>query len=680
MAIIEAPKSDTLSVPGSGIYRSEDGGASWKYVNTYNNRPFYYSQIRIHPKDPNKVYVLTTPFMVSNDGGKTFKNGSADDEIHGDFHAMWIDPNMPDRFYIGADKGISITYDGGKKFILFDNLPIAQYYRIAVDMNTPYRIYGGLQDNGFYSVESFARDARGILNDVNWKVHWGDGQYSAVNPANNNEVYTSSENGSISKLNPVTHELKSIMPTVYNTVNARSIMQKGSGQPFLRFNWSAPFLLSVHDNRTLYIGSQYVLKSIDQGKSWKIISPDLSSGDSSKIKTGESGGITPDNTGAENYGTVYALAQSPLDKNMLWAGTDDGRLHVSLNDGLTWKQVNTTWPVDLKDLWIDRVVASAHHKRRAYVTVDGHRSDDFHPYIMMTNDGGNTWQSITNNLPDSEVLRSFLEDPENENLLFAGTETGIWISLNRGREWNRFNKNLPTVSVYDLKIHPREKDLIAATHGKSLWIMDDISYLEQLTPEIQKSKVWLFDQKPVVLWENTSRGGQRGHFWFGGENPPGINNVSSIPRAATSQSLFITFFLNAPANEKIQLIITDPIRKVKRVLDTTIASGVHRIEWDMLFDAPLLTEKEIKTIDSLVNSIPGVERAALTAVRRIQQSKNPFYQRQQVERLVESNPGIPVSQKLLPVKALPGSYIVQLKTGNTVLNKKLMIKADPLKK
>ena len=495
MAIVEAKKTDDLKTAGTGIYRSVDGGKNWQYVNSYNNRPFYYSQIRIHPNNPDKVYVLTTPFMVSTDGGKTFKNGSPDEEIHGDFHALWIDPRLGDRYYIGADKGAFITHDGGNKFIFFDNLPIAQYYRIAVDMNTPYRIYGGLQDNGFYSTESFARDARGILNDVNWKVHWGDGQFTAVNPLNYKDVYTSSENGSILKLNPVTHELKRISPTIFNTTNAKSFIKKNTDQSFYRFNWSAPFFLSTHDNKTLYLGSQYVLKSSNSGKSWTIISPDFSSGDSSKIKTGASGGLTPDNTGAENYGTIVALSQSTIDKNILYAGTDEGNLYGTKDEGKTWKKLNTYWSKDLKGLWIDRVIASVHDKQIAYATVDGHRSDVFLPIILMTTNGGDTWLAINSNLPKGEVVRSLIEDPENQYILFAGTETGVWFTMDRGKKWDRLNKNLPTVSVYDLKIHPREKDLIAATHGRGLWIMDDISVLQQTTSLLQFQKLWLFESE-----------------------------------------------------------------------------------------------------------------------------------------------------------------------------------------
>lgn len=410
------------------------------------------------------------------------------------------------------------------------------------------------------------------------------------------------------------------------------------------------------------------------------MSPDLSGGDSSKIKTGKSGGITPDNTGAENHGTVYALAQSPLNAKMIWAGTDDGRLHLTLNDGITWKEVNKNWPSQLKDLWIEKVIASSHKKERAYVVIDGHRSDVFQPFIMLTEDGGASWKSIASNMPHTEVLRSFIEDVKNEDLLFAGTETGVWFSINRGQVWHRLNKNLPTVSVQDLKIHPRENDLIAATHGRSLWIMDDIGYLQALTPAVQKSKAWLFEHKPVVLWENTSRGGQRGHFLFAGENPPGITNTGSKARATTTQSTFVTFYSGDTNTGKVTITITDPVKGNKRMIDTTVSAGVHRIEWDLKFDAPSLTDKELSLIDSLVMALPEVEAPSLTALKRLKMAKTSTEQRSLVERLVTLNSGILIPKKLLPIKAGPGSYTIDLKSGAAVQRRVLNLIKDPLGK
>ncbi|MEM6380100.1 MAG: sialidase family protein, partial [Bacteroidota bacterium] len=280
MALVEAEQTNDLAKPGSGLYRSENGGASWTYVNTYNNRPFYYSQVRINPHDDQRVYLLTTRFMVSDDGGENLRDGSQDQEVHGDFHAMWLDPNDADRYYLGADKGMSITHDHGNKFQLFDNLPIAQFYRIGLDHQDPFMIYGGLQDNGFYATASFTRDTRGVLNDSNWKVHWGDGQYTAIDPDDPRTVYTSAENGSLNLYDPITHRLKRINPHLRNISNYDDYYDRSVNKPggYLRFNWSSPFKMA--ESKNIYYAGNHVFKSTNQGKSWEIISPDLSSNDS----------------------------------------------------------------------------------------------------------------------------------------------------------------------------------------------------------------------------------------------------------------------------------------------------------------------------------------------------------------------------------------------------------------
>lgn len=330
MAIVEAEKTDDLQQPGSGIYRSEDSGESWTYVNTYNNRPFYYSQIRINPSDDQLVYVLTTSYRVSKDGGKTLKNGSPDEEVHGDFHALWLDPTNADRYYLGADKGLSITHDHGEKFQLFDNLPIAQFYRIGFDYRDPFYVYGGLQDNGFYATASFSRDIRGILNDSNWKVHWGDGQYSASDPDDWRRMYTSSENGSLTRYDPLTHRIESITPNKKSITNIGNYYTDEEINPRLpfRYNWSAPFHMDLK-SKNLYVAGNHVFKSVDEGKSWTIISPDLTTNDSEKTKFRASGGLTPDNSGAETHCSISTMSLSTIDEKIVWVGTDDGLIHIT---------------------------------------------------------------------------------------------------------------------------------------------------------------------------------------------------------------------------------------------------------------------------------------------------------------------------------------------------------------
>jgi len=585
MALVEAEASKDLTKPGSGLYRSEDGGKSWKYVNTYNNRPFYYSQVAINPQDDQKVYVLTTRFMVSSDGGKTLKDGSADQEVHGDFHAIWLDPNQQDRYYLGADKGVSLTHDHGQAFQLFDNLPIAQYYRIGVDMQEPYTIYGGLQDNGFFATASFSRDVRGILNDASWKVHWGDGMYGAVNPLNWREVYTGSENGSYNRYDPLTHTLTDIQPKPATILNYSKINPVPTipGTPVFRYNWSAPLVLSPLNPKTLFLGANYLFQSKNGGQSWEIISPDVTTNDPKKIASGNNGGITLDNTGAEDHCTIFTISPSPIDANILWLGTDDGNVQLTLDEGKSWKNVRNNIPNVPEFTWVTQVEASHFDPSVAYVAFDGHRDNVFKPFVYKTIDYGKTWINIASNLPDNEVIRVIREDPKNKFLLFLGTETGVWYSIDAGNEWHKLNEGMPTVSVYDLVIHPRENDLIAATHGRSLFILDDISPLQQLTPAITSGKAWLFNQKPAIIWANKSRGAQRGHFWYAGKNPENIKPITSLPRAVFENGALLNFYLKE-TSEPVSIQIKDESGALSTTIPVENKAGIHRIRWNLKFD------------------------------------------------------------------------------------------------
>jgi hypothetical protein len=285
---------------------------SWEYINTYNNRPFYYSKIRINPLDDQRVYVLTTRFMVSEDGGRTLRNGSEDEEIHGDFHALWLDPNHADRYYIGMDKGAAFTHDHGESFIFYDNLAISQYYRIGVDMRDPYWVYGGHQDNGTWGGPSFSRDVRGILNDDNWKLHWGDGMDIQIDPTDWRKVYSTAENGKFRRYDALTYRSVGAMPSRANVTNWDAVVGPDTVRWVVRFNWSAPLVMSPHDPRVLYLGGNHLFRTTDGGDTWTAISPDLSKMDPEKIVIGRSGGITPDNTGAEHHGTITSMSESSV--------------------------------------------------------------------------------------------------------------------------------------------------------------------------------------------------------------------------------------------------------------------------------------------------------------------------------------------------------------------------------
>ena len=679
MALVEAERTDDLSQPGSGVYRSEDAGKTWKYVNTYNNRPFYYSQIRINPHDDRKVYLLTTSFMVSEDAGQTFVNGSEDQEVHGDFHAMWLDPVKEERYYLGADKGLSITHDHGRHFTLLDNLPIGQFYRIGVDMRDPYYVYGGLQDNGMYGVASFSRDARGILNDANWKLHWGDGQYVCVHPDDWRTMYTSMENGSYLRYDPLTYEMSRISPRPNTIVNYDEFAD-GAGVLDLRFNWSAPMEMSVHDPKVLYTAGNHVFKSNDGGSTWRIISPDLSTADPIKKKKGESGGITPDNTGAETHCSVTNLAESPIDPDLIWIGTDDGNIQLTRNGGFAWENVRSNVPDVPAGIWVSRVEASHFDPAVAYVTFDGHRSDNFEPWVFKTEDFGQTWKSLRSNLPGHEVVRVIRQDLKNPNLLFIGTETGIYCSLDDGISWHRFMPGMPTVSVYDLKIHPRDNDLIAGTHGRSIWIMDDLTPLQQLGVEAQEEEAFLFEQKTATEWENTSRGGQRGHFWFAGENRPEIELVSSKPRARYRSNAILTYLINKPGLGPATLEISDRSGRHRRVLELDNSYGIHRIHWDRTFTAMPFNEQELQEIEDTFQEImkqfssSGVRRA----YRQFQNATTPMEQREAVEQLTGSYMSFELDDKFKVPRAYPGSYLLKLKYADNEWARTLEVRQDPL--
>ena len=676
MALVEAPVTDDLSKPGSGVYRSENGGDSWTYVNIYNNRPFYYSQIRINPHDDQRVYLLTTRFMVSEDGGKTLKNGSEDQEVHGDFHAMWFDPHNKDRYYLGADKGISITHNHGAHFQLFDNLPIGQFYRINVDNSKPYRVFGGLQDNGFYGMSSFSRDIRGILNDSNWKIHWGDGQYTVSDPDDPSTLYTSSENGSFFKYNTNTYEIERISPSLKNIVNLADYIDSDAMRPF-RYNWSAPFKMAPHRSKNLYVAGNHVFRSTDQGQSWQIISPDLSTQHPDKTKFGESGGITPDNTGAETHCAVVTLSISPINEQIIWAGTDDSQIHLTKNGGRSWENLRTNIPNVPSEIWVSRIEASHFHPGRAYLTFDGHRSDHFQPHIFVTEDYGQTWTSLVNNIPNTEVIRVIREDFLNEDLLFIGTETGVWMSLDRGQSWEKLNDQLPTVSVYDLVIHPRDHDLVVGTHGRSIWIMEDIYPLQQLTSDVKESAVHLFDQSEAILWENKSRGGQRGHFWFGGDNPPEIRPTSSIPRAGYEVDAFVSFYSREAQN--VSLHISDG----KYNLDTVImaSAGINRFRWDRMFDMPEYSSEQRQAIQKMFDEL--VQQFSSNTLRRsierFESAENNRAQRSIIQSMMDGFYKVRMDAELGLPKAGPGNYMVTLTKGDHRTSKRLTLRADPLK-
>ncbi|MHB1095149.1 MAG: WD40/YVTN/BNR-like repeat-containing protein [Gemmatimonadaceae bacterium] len=585
VAIVEAePGSENLTKPGSGIYRSEDGGTTWKYLNRYNNRPFYYSQIRVNPSDDKLVYVLATAMSLSTDGGKTLVQARAPYGGNYDHHAMWIDPTNKDRFYLGKDKGLTLTHDHGATFLYYDNLPIMQAYKVAVDLRDPYAVYAGLQDNGTFGTMSFTRDGLGIRNDVAWKLHWDDGQYIAIDPTDWRTVYSQGTNASFRVVDPLTHTDTPRRVSPATITNFRDVAPADSAAgslPRFRVNWSTPFIISPHAPNVVYYGSNYLLKSIDKGVSWTAISKDLSKADPTKNMIG-TGGLTPDASGAEGFATIFSVSESPVAKGTLWAGTDDGNVWLTRDEGATWQQVDANIPDVPKGTWVSRVVASASDANTAYVSFDGHRSDDRRAWLFRTTDGGRTWTNLSAGLAANSPVYVVEESAKNPDLLFVGTEHGVQVSLDRGATWRPMMNGLPTVAVYDIVIHPRDRDVILGTHGRGVYLLDDISALEQWRPALATAAVHLFTQRPATLWVDQSRGGQLGEQTYFGQNPPSIApaDFQGRDRARVVNTPLITFAFGAGATGNATLEITSPSGATRSVAIPANA-GITRFAWDM---------------------------------------------------------------------------------------------------
>jgi len=576
---------DDMSKLGTGIYRSEDGGERWAYLNRYNSRPFYYSQIYINPNDDQRVYAMGGQAQVSQDGGKTFQSGMPG--IAGDFHVMWLDPNNKDRYYVGNDKGVSITYDHGEHFNFFDNYAISQIYAVSADMRDPYFVYVGLQDNGIWGGPSNSRDYSGIFNDHWFKFHSGDGFYTAVDPTDWTTIYTESQGGRMRRNHALFRQKSTgITPNRTNTLNWEDVVPKQTdpSHPVVRMNWNTPFVLSHHNPHTLYYGANFLFKSVDRGDHWQIISPDLSTSDPKKTLR-DSGGLTRDVTGAEVHCTLITISESPLVHGLIWVGTDDGNVQLTLDDGVTWTNVRPNIPDVQETLWVSRVEASHFDKAVCYVTFDGHRSDDFRPYVYKTEDFGRTWENIANNLPDEHSVYVIREDMKNKNLLFVGTEFGVFASVNGGKSWIQLKNGMPTVAVHDLLIHPRAADLIAGTHGRGVYILDDITPLQQFTEEVSGKDSHLFENPVATKWQGISRGATRGHKLFVGRNPLSMSQVEpSNSPTPIQNTASINYYLKSKLPEKAMVKISNLDQTMTRTILLDDTPGIGRYRWDMRFE------------------------------------------------------------------------------------------------
>jgi photosystem II stability/assembly factor-like uncharacterized protein len=577
----------------SGLYRSADGGATWTRTSDQDTRPFYYSQVRVHPKNPDRVYWSSTPVLVSNDGGKTPMN--ATNGIHVDHHAMWIDPVDPDRMIVGDDGGVSISFDQGGTYMFANSFAIGQLYNISYDFQVPYRVCGGLQDNGSWCGPSRRRGGP-ITNSMWFQVGGGDGFVTQQDPSDPNLIYAESQGGAISRLNYATGQSTFLAKPQYRArydmyedsvliergdttappsaaqkkviADIRSHQRADSAALDLRFNWNTPYLISPHNSQTLYVGGNRVLKSTKRGDELFPISPDLSTADTMKIRvsTRTTGGITNDATGAETYCTVVALNESPIRAGILYAGTDDGRLWVTRNDGGTWEELTSHVTGVPAGTYITRIEPSPHDSMTFFVTFDNHRNGDYKPYVFVTRDFGKTFTSIAANLPvgGPDYVHVIRQDPVNKDLLFLGTDVGAYVSMNMGQSWQRFMTGLPTVPVHDLRIHPRDHELIAATHGRGIWIAD-ISALQQINAQIVAEDAHLFSSPTAFEYGDSPVEGQsQGHLAFQASSPP--------------YGAVITYRL-ATRQPQVKIAIVDASGDTLQTLNGPGAPGINRVAW-----------------------------------------------------------------------------------------------------
>jgi len=491
----------------TGMYRSDDLGETWRYTGTNSNvegRPFYFAQVHVDPTDFNRVYKPGSMTAVSTDGGETFSTIGMD--THADHHAFWIDPGNPDRLMVGTDGGLYTSNDRGVTWSFVKALPIAQFYTISVDMEDPYNVYGGLQDNGSWMAPS--RSPGGIQNK-NWdNVGMGDGFHVYVDRADSDILYVEWQGGRIQRARKSTGESKNIQPL------------PRAGEPKLRFNWNTPIHLSENRADTLYIGAQFLLRSRDRGESWARISEDLTTDDPTKQKQLDSGGLTPDNSTAENHCTIYSIDESPVDERVIWVGTDDGNLQVTRDSGTSWTNVVDNVPGLPAHTWVTHVEAGRHRAGEAFVTFDGHRTGDMSTYVYKTDNFGETFTPLHGDDIEGYAL-CILQDLVKENLLFLGTEFGLYISLDGGINWARFKENLPKVGVRALAIHPREHDLIVATHGRGVYIIDDITPLRHVDEAVLEADLTPLPTRPSVMHMPADVQEFPGSDEFVGTNPQG---------------------------------------------------------------------------------------------------------------------------------------------------------------
>jgi photosystem II stability/assembly factor-like uncharacterized protein len=563
-AIVEAKKTS--------LYLSTDGGESWKEQGSNNNvegRPFYFSVIAVDPTDPMRVYRPAWSMSISDDGGKSFKDASqAGGWVHSDHHALWINPNNPSHLMLGTDGGIYMSLDKGNNWLFVNNIPVSMFYHVALDDASPYNVYGGLQDNGSWMTAS---QSIGGIDNGDWiNVGGGDGFWVQPDPNDKNVVYSESQGGYASHVNKSTNEYQDIQP------------KPEKGEKKLRFNWNTPIYIGA-SSKKLYEGAQYLYRSSNQGRTWERISPDLTTNDSLKQQQEQSGGVTTDNSSAENHCTIFTIAESPFDGNTIYVGTDDGNLQMTTDGGKAWtkllpsvsKGAATGWAnwFSTGGAWVSSIEPSKYDKNTLYATFDNHMYGDMNTYCAKSTDAGKTWKLLNTVDLHAGYAHKIKEDIVNRNLLFLGTEFGLYVSTDGGDSWAQMNAKIPNCAVRDIQIHPKTNDLVLATHGRGILIVDDISPLRQITPDVLNADVTILKTRPTPVTNGHWGGAFPSAGGFTGPNSP-------------ENAQIIYYLKDRVTTGDLKVEVFDKDGKSLGTVPATKRKGINKINWSMRSKPP----------------------------------------------------------------------------------------------
>ena len=588
--------------PESALFVSDDGGTTWEKRDKSQWmvwRPFYFANLIVDPKNPDRLFKTDGSLIVSEDGGKSFAVVGGFQGAHGDAHDVWIDATNAQVVFVGDDGGMWYSYNGGSKWWKGENLPVSQFYHVSLDDNDPYRVYGGLQDNSSWVGDS--QYPGGITNSRWENMFNGDGFWMFPDPADPNYIYAEYQGGEIGRVNRYTHE-------------ARNIKPRPNYKEKLRFNWNTPIALSPNEKETIYIGAQFLFRSRDHGQNWERISPDLTTNDPQKQKQEQSGGVTVDNSSAEMHTTIYSISESPKQKGLIWVGTDDGNLQITHDGGKTWTNVVGNVPGLPKNSWVNWVQASNFNAGTAYAAFDRHTFGDMAPYVFTTTDYGKTWMPLVN-AQDPKGVRGYAhvikEDLVKPDLLFLGTEFGLWVSIDGGKNWAQFKGNhFPAVAVRDLAVHPRDNDLVPATHGRGIWIIDDITPLRALTPDLLKQDVAFVSARPVQQRIEGRGGWANGDAVFVGDNPLDAAVINYYQR---ERHLF----------GKMKLEVLDSSGRVIDEIPASKRPGLNRVTWTMRAKPPRVPPGAQVSFAGTRGPrlVPGVYTVRLTKGDKVSETK-----------------------------------------------------------